>query len=299
MGMILVVGATGLLGGIITRELLDQGKEVRILVRENSPSGELAKQGLATPAQALIDAGASPVFGDLKEPDSLVPALVDVDKVITTVTTVLRGGEDNLESVDLMGTLALIDTAKAAGVKHFTYISAQNADPGSPVRLLQIKGLCEEHLKEKGFDYTIIRPGFFIEIWIGTVVGAPLQAEKPVTLVGEGKRKYDFVSMTDIANYAVVSIDHPAAVNQTIYVAGSEVYSWTEAAQAVGKIIGQELPINYVVPGEPLPLIDPGMAQLMTGMEMAPDAVVDMRPTAAIYGIDPTPLDVALKKMFT
>ena len=36
--MILVVGATGIVGGMITRRLLGQGKEVRILVRGNSLS---------------------------------------------------------------------------------------------------------------------------------------------------------------------------------------------------------------------------------------------------------------------
>ncbi|RIK26637.1 MAG: hypothetical protein DCC55_39855, partial [Chloroflexi bacterium] len=62
--MILIVGATGLLGGVITQQLLAQGKEVRILVRHNSPSEALAQQGMATPAQTLIDAGAQPVYGD-------------------------------------------------------------------------------------------------------------------------------------------------------------------------------------------------------------------------------------------
>ena len=56
--MILIVGATGLLGGMITRQLLAKGKTVRILVRQNSPSVALAPEGMATAAQALIDAGA-------------------------------------------------------------------------------------------------------------------------------------------------------------------------------------------------------------------------------------------------
>ena len=63
--MILVVGATGLLGGTITRKLLQEGKEVRILVRHNSPAEAMAKQGLATPAQTLIDAGAQPIYGEV------------------------------------------------------------------------------------------------------------------------------------------------------------------------------------------------------------------------------------------
>ncbi len=56
--MILVVGATGTLGGRIARDLLAKGKEVRILVRDPSPSAEMAALGMATSAGSLVAAGA-------------------------------------------------------------------------------------------------------------------------------------------------------------------------------------------------------------------------------------------------
>ena len=60
--MILVVGSSGLLGGMITRQLLAKKRPVRILVRSN-------------PAyQSLIDGGAELMAGDLKEPVSLAQA---------------------------------------------------------------------------------------------------------------------------------------------------------------------------------------------------------------------------------
>ena len=52
---ILVVGATGRLGGAITQALLAQGRTVRILVRRNSPSVELVKQGLAADFDMIVD----------------------------------------------------------------------------------------------------------------------------------------------------------------------------------------------------------------------------------------------------
>jgi nucleoside-diphosphate-sugar epimerase len=73
--MILVVGATGVVGGMITRGLLEQGREVRILVRRDSPSSQLVQQGLATSAEELIASGAHAVHGDLRDRASLDAAL--------------------------------------------------------------------------------------------------------------------------------------------------------------------------------------------------------------------------------
>jgi uncharacterized protein YbjT (DUF2867 family) len=49
--MILVVGATEIVGGMITQGLLEQDREARILVRRDSPSSQLVQQGLATSAE--------------------------------------------------------------------------------------------------------------------------------------------------------------------------------------------------------------------------------------------------------
>ena len=77
--VILVVGATGNLGGSIARVLLAEGKRVRILVRPGSSYGE------------LVDVGAEPVTGDLKEPASLHAACAGVDAVVTTANAIGRG----------------------------------------------------------------------------------------------------------------------------------------------------------------------------------------------------------------
>src|SRR3712207_8210429 len=96
--MILVVGATGVVGGMIARRLLDEGKEVRVLVRRDSPSSQLVQHGLATSAEELIEAGARPVDGDLRHPASLDTALDNVQTVITTANFPLRGGTDHPQS---------------------------------------------------------------------------------------------------------------------------------------------------------------------------------------------------------
>jgi len=88
---------------MITRRLLEGGDEVRILVRQDSPSEELARQGLATSAGSLIEAGAQPVYGDIKDRASLDQACVGTETVITTANSAMRGGEDNVDTVDREG----------------------------------------------------------------------------------------------------------------------------------------------------------------------------------------------------
>src|ERR1051326_6456670 len=127
--MKLVVGATGQLGGLIARQLLQHDRDVRVLVRPNSTY------------QPLIDAGALPVFGDLKDRASLDAAVKGVDVVITTANAVAATGPDTVESVDVLGNRDLIDAARAAGVGQFIFISALGAAPDSPVPFMRAKAL--------------------------------------------------------------------------------------------------------------------------------------------------------------
>lgn len=295
--MILIVGATGLLGGMITRQLLAQGKTVRILVRPNSPAVALAPQGMATAAQSLIDAGAQPVDGDLKERASLAAACSGIDTVITTANAAMREGEDTFDSVDLNGTKNLIDAAKAAGVRHFVYTSAFGSAPNHPNPLFDAKGQCEVYLKASGLTYTILKPGPLMEMWLGVIIGIPLRAGQPVTLVGEGARKQAFTAMDDVVAYAVAAVENPRAYNQEILIAGAPPYSWTEAVAAVGRVAGQPIPIRYVQPGEAIPLIPPAMGGMLSASEMA-DSVINMGETAATYGIAPTSVDAFAQQFF-
>lgn len=295
--MILVVGATGRLGGRITQRLLAAGKAVRILVRHNSPSQELAKQGLATPAPSLIDAGAQPVYGDLKDRASLDAACQGIETVITTANSALRGGQDNVETVDLKGNRSLIDAAKAGGVRHLIFTSTLIADGDSPVPFLQAKALSEEHLLASGMDYTILAPDTFAEVWTGMIVGMPLQRGQPVTLVGEARRKHSFVSMGDVAAFAVAAVDNPAAVNQRLLIGGPEAVSWHDVVAACEKALGCELPLRFVAPGGTMPGQSEEVAGLMAAME-SHDSIIDMSETARTFGLALTPLEVVVGQMF-
>lgn len=294
--MILVVGATGSLGGRITRGLLAQGKAVRILARNNPISAELVKQGRANTVASLVGAGAQPVYGDLKDRASLDAAVAGIDTVITTATTTQRGGNDTLAAVDLQGTLALIDAARAAGVKRFIYTSAIGAMQGHPVPLFDIKGTCEAALARSGLEYTILQPAVFMEIWIGMVVGMPLMAQQPITLIGQGDHRHNFISEADVAAFAIAAVDNPRAANQRILLGGPASYTWTEVVKAVNAVMGAQLPVNYLPLGSPVPLLPDGASDLLNAMETF-ETFVDMHETASAYDVRLTTLDEFLARM--
>lgn len=294
--MILVVGATGNLGGIITYKLLKQGRKVRVLLRKNSPSEELAKQGMATSAGSLIAAGARPVYGDLKDPASLAPAVAGVKTVITTANTAIRGGDDNPETVDLNGTNALIEAACAADVKQFIYLSASFADGNSPVPLLAAKGKNESTLKENGMDYTVVAPHIFMEIWLGMVVIGPAAAGQPVTLVGSGDRRHSFIAMEDVANFTVAAVENDRAINQRLVIGGPEAFSYRDAAAVAGRVLGRPVPVTSVAPGEPLPGLPDFLAANLAAHDSF-DFPIEMDQLAADYGVSLTPFETVVRNM--
>ncbi len=295
--MILVVGATGSLGGRIARGLLAQGRNVRILDRQDPLSAQLAQQGRANTAQSFVAAGAQAVYADLKAPATLAAALAGVDTVITTATATQRGGDDTVPAVDLQGTLNLIEAGQAAGVRHFVYTSAIGAAPNHPLPMFHIKGTCEAVLEASGMTYTILRPSTFMEVWIGMVVGLPLMHQQPITLIGQGDHHHNFVSEADVAAFGLAVVDNPRAVNQRIDIGGPASYTWTQIGAAVGKALGVDLPVQYLPLGSTVPLLPPAVSDLLNALETF-ETFIDMAETAPAYGVTLTTLDEYIRSTF-
>jgi uncharacterized protein YbjT (DUF2867 family) len=273
--MKLVVGATGQLGGLVARQLLQRDGDVRVLVRPNSTY------------QPLVDAGARPVFGDLKDRASLDAAVQGVDVVITTANAVAATGPDTIESVDVLGNRALIEAARAAGVVQFIFTSALGSTPDSPVPFMRAKGLTEEHLRASGMPFTILAPNFFMEVWIGAIVALAVAEGRPVTLVGEGRRKHSMVSIADVAAFAVASVSHPAARNRYLAIGGPQALSWRDVVAIYEPLLGRAIPIQTVAPGEVVAGLPPVASGLMAAMESY-DSPLDMAETASIFGVELT-----------
>lgn len=275
--MILVVGATGQLGGLITSRLLQRGENVRVLVRPGSPP------------EGLIAAGAQPVTGDLREPKSLRAACAEVDTVITTANATARTSPDTIESVDRQGNLDLIEAAEAAGVHRFVFVSALGADPGHPLPLLSAKGEAEQRIQASGMAWTVLQPNVFMDKLIPIVVGAPAVAGQPVTLVGSGDRQHSFVAVSDVAAYAVASLDHEDSLRSVLVIGGPQPISWADVISTFESELGRQLPMRTVSPREAAPILPAFVVDLLTALD-AYDSPLDMHELQAAYAVEPTPL---------
>jgi len=284
--MILVVGATGNLGGAVTRMLLAQGQPIRILARSQSNY------------QPLAEAGAQVVLGDLKQRGSLDAACQGADTVITTANSAARGGEDTVQTVDLEGNRNLIDAAKAAGIRQFIFVSVLGADPNSPVPFIQAKGKTEDALRESGIPYTILAPNGYMEVMVAGIVGMPALMGQPVTIVGGGRRKHSFISVGDVAAFILAAIGNPAAINQKLLLGGPQPLSFRDAVAIYERVLGHRLQVRSVAPGEPIPGLPQMVAQLLAGLDTY-DSPIDMTETARTFGIQLTPLEEVVRRAVT
>lgn len=113
--MILVIGATGLVGTEVCRRLRARGEQVRALVPATSSKEKI---------EALRSSGVELLVGDPKESQSIVAACRGVNAVISTASsTLMRQPGDSIESVDQAGQLSLVNAAEEASVDRFLFVS--------------------------------------------------------------------------------------------------------------------------------------------------------------------------------
>ena len=188
--MILLVGATGDLGGRIAKRLRADGHEVRCLVRHSTDDSSL---------RAI---GAEIVRGDLTEPATLPPACAGVDTVIATATAISRrlqgSSPASIREVDEVGMGHLIDAAESAGVRRFVYLSFGGVDTAVETPLRHAKLAMERRLSASAMRTVIVRPDAFQEVHLSPISRFDVAAGK-VSVIGKGNTKARWVATDDVA----------------------------------------------------------------------------------------------------
>ncbi len=193
--------------------------------------------------------GAEVVRGDLCDPASIRAACDGAERVIASAHSLTGRGRNGPDRVDRLGHQTLIDAAVAAGVRHFIYISAYNIGPDHPVDFFRIKYETERYLESSGLRYTILRATGFMETSL-QFVGEMLRKGR-VVFFGDGNNPVNFVSVEDVAQYVVNSLENKEMWNRTIDIGGPENLSMNQFVDICEKVSGNSARRTYL----PLPLM--------------------------------------------
>jgi uncharacterized protein YbjT (DUF2867 family) len=232
--MILVVGATGMVGSEICQRLAGRGEKVRGLTRVTSSTEKV---------ESLRRCGVEICVGDLKDPDSLALACRGVDAVISTASSTLsRQAGDSIESVDDEGQLHLVRAAKNAGVSRFVFVSFR-APASIAFPLAAAKADVEKAIAE--LNFTIIHASFFMEVWLSPALGFDY-TNATARIYGSGTKPVSWVSFRDVAEMCVLALRNPAAERRAIAFGGPEMLSPLEVVARFEEIGGRRFNLEQI-----------------------------------------------------
>lgn len=224
---IFVTGATGHQGGAAAHHLLDHGFKVLALTRDPTKPA----------ARDLELRGAELVKGNLERPESYEHQLVGCYGVFS----VQAFWETGIEGEIRQGT-ALADAAMARGVRHFVYSSVGGAERETGVPHFESKWTVEQHIRDIGLPYTILRPVFFMENWQSYLHEPILNGILPLPL--DPGVPLQMIAVDDIGAFVALAFEHPEKwLGREVEIAGAEM-TMPEVAATFARVLGR--PVNYI-----------------------------------------------------
>lgn len=227
---ILVVGATGTLGRQVVRRALDEGYDVRCLVRPRP-----------APADFLRDWGATVVNADLSKPETIPATLVGIHTVIDCAT---GRPEEPIRTVDWEGKVALIQCAKAMGIQKYVFYSIHNCDKHPEVPLMEIKYCTEKFIQDSGLDYIIIRLCGFMQGLIGQYA-VPILEEKSVWGT-DAPTRIAYMDTQDVARLTFIAMRNEKATKKLLTFAGPRAWTTQEVITLCERLAGQDANVTTV-----------------------------------------------------
>ena len=229
---VLVVGATGDLGGRVVDALLARHKPVRALVREGTDPSALASKGVEI------------ARGDMLDPPSLARAMDGADAVVTTAAGYVRRRKgDSLARVDDLGNRNLVDAAKKAGVSRFVFTSIFACDVARDVPHFWQKKLIEDYLEASGVPFVALRPGAFLGGGSARFFARGLRKGKLMSL-GDPDVAITYIHIDEVARALALAVDEPKAVGKRIDLGSNRPLSSRDLAQLVGTAMGRDVQVG-------------------------------------------------------
>jgi len=272
--MILIFGATSTIGRATIPLLREAGHSLRLVSR--------------TPEklQEFVGDDVEIVQGDLLDEESIRQACQDADMILASVASLFGYGKNASKHVDYEGQCNLIDIAKEYGIKHFVYMSTQEATHDNPVAFFRYKAMTEDHLRDSGLSYTILRASAFFVPHVELIGESVLKGGKAM-IMGQGENPRNFIANCDVAKFVVIALTDPKAHNQTIDIGGPQNLTSKQVAEIYAQVAGVELK-STIIPRFVPKIMSKIVKPFHTGLSDVMTAVVDSDTRSKAFDVSDT-----------
>jgi uncharacterized protein YbjT (DUF2867 family) len=195
--VLLLTGATGLVGSAVLQRLTAAGTPVRCLVRDPRRLGaDRVRVQLA--------------IGDLADPASYRNALRGVDTVVHLAGTARDESRGSVEEVDGLAVWRLARAAERAGVRRLLWAMPLGATPHHPSRVHRAKALAAEALEGAGVEVTTLACSLVYGPHDRRMARLERLALLPaVPLAGRGSARVQPIWAEDVADCALAALERP------------------------------------------------------------------------------------------
>lgn len=246
----LVTGAAGFVGSFVTKLLLDQGYQVRAMVRN-------PKQ-----VEALEKIGAEVAIADMKDIESLRVAVTDVKGIFHIAGLFRQAGlpESEFDAVNAVGTKNLFEVAIESGVSRIIHCStvgvieprqdipSTEEDPYSPADMYQRSKMDGEKIalefyQSGNISGVVIRPAMIY----GPGDERTLKIFKMVSkgnffYVGKGDKLVHWIDVRDLARAFLLGMHHEELNAEIYIIAGRTAIPLKDMADLVADKLGVRKP---------------------------------------------------------
>jgi len=228
--VLLLTGATGLVGSALLHRLTAAGQPVRCLVRDPRRLG-------ADRVRVQI------ALGDLADPPSFRNAMRGVDTVVHLAAAIRDQPVGSIEELNAIATWRMVQAAERAGVEHFVHLSSLGAASHDRTRFLRAKALAERAVLDSHVRHTVLSPSLvYAHGDRFMTLLERIAMLSPVMLVsGRGRALYQPIWAQDVADCVMAAL---SAANgcKRYELAGPEVLSHQQIVELMLRGAGRPRP---------------------------------------------------------
>jgi uncharacterized protein YbjT (DUF2867 family) len=240
--MLLLTGATGLVGSAVLGRLLAEGTEVRCLVRDPRRLG-------ARRVRVQI------ALGDLTDPPSFRNALRGVHTVVHLAASIRDQPRGSIEELGGIATWRMVEAAERQGVERFVFFSALGASTHHRTRCLRAKAHAEQAVREADVRSIVFAPSIVYapgDPWLTLLERMALLPAMPIS--GRGRAAFQPIWADDVAACVLAALradraDLPAHARYEL--AGPETLSYSDIVRTLLRSINRRRPLVHV----PTPIV--------------------------------------------